>query len=73
MNKTYTIIDPGSGYQIHRAGCAHLSRGRQRHAEILETISAPSLDAALGQYFDSEMLDMGWSPDDCHVFPCAEQ
>ena len=68
--KTFTIVDPGSGYQLHKAGCAHLKRPSMR-ADIVETIHAASVDDALDRYFDAELREMGWSPDDCDVYPCT--
>ena len=68
---TYTIIEPGKGYELHRAGCADLKKPGKR-TDILETFEAANVDAFLDEYFDEEMVDLGYSPDDCKVFPCCK-
>ncbi len=66
----YTIIDPGNGYELHKAGCRDLARLGKR-ADIMSTFEADSVAGFLDAYFDGELRDMGYSPDDCRVFPCC--
>jgi len=74
--KNYTIIsqDPKTRefWSIHRTGCADIKKSRMM-ASAINKIEAETLADALEEWYDDELLEMGYQPgDDMHVFPCAK-
>lgn len=72
--KRYTIIDPrGGGYELHKAGCRDLQHPSKRSYNMKDTLEAESPEAFLADWFNDEMQEMGFSSDDCRVFPCCKR
>ncbi|HSV08570.1 MAG TPA: hypothetical protein VLI07_18785 [Candidatus Binatus sp.] len=56
---------------IHRDGCRDIERDAREHGS---QIYGPfeSVEAALADYVDGEMAEMGYGPEDVRVFPCCK-
>ena len=64
----YEVCD-NSIASIHRKGCLDITRDSIRHGGHLS--SYDTLEAALNDYINQEMIDMGYGRWDVHVLPCA--
>ncbi len=64
----YEVCD-ASIASIHIKGCLDISRDAMRHGGHLSSYG--SVEEALLDYIDQEMIDMGYGRWDVHVLPCA--
>jgi hypothetical protein len=55
---------------VHREGCKDIERDSRTHGS---SVYGPydSVEAALADYLDEEMEDLGYSEIDVRVFPCC--
>lgn len=55
---------------VHRTGCKDIDRDAREHGALPYTGFA-SVEAALADYIDGEMAEMGYSADDVKVYSCC--
>jgi hypothetical protein len=60
----------GGSFELHIAGCSDLNSPKYSMS-TKDTITASSVDDAVAQYIDDQMIDQGWSTSDVKIFPCA--
>lgn len=59
-------------FALHKAGCADLvRRERREYGGTFTRIAAPNVEAALDEYIDEELREMGYSTADVKVFDCT--
>ncbi len=56
---------------LHKAGCKDIDRDARTHAA--ELYDYDSKDAALADYVDGEMAEMGYSVGDVKIYPCCKE
>ncbi len=70
-NFTIMVNDgPGKGageWLLHKAGCQDLGKW-----DAIDTWEATDAKAAVTDWIDDEMIEMGWAEDDVRVMPCAK-
>lgn len=56
---------------IHKEGCRDIERDQTHHAAL---IYGPydNVEAALTEYIDSEMVEMGWTREDVKIYHCVK-
>ncbi len=56
---------------VHRQGCKDIERDARAHAS---SIYGPfdTVEEALADYIDGEMVELGYGPEDVRVFPCCK-
>jgi hypothetical protein len=71
---TGMIRDAKTEFEIHGAGCAHLSRGDRRQFvgphDVMTAESAEALRDSEVRTFEDQ--DQGWTAEDFRIFPCAK-
>ncbi len=75
--QNYTIIsqDPKTNefWSIHKTGCSDIKKSRMMGAAAINKIEAETLADAITEWYDDELLEMGYQPgDDMHVYGCAK-
>jgi hypothetical protein len=55
---------------VHRTGCKDIERDANEHGALVQEFE--TVEAALADYVDGEMAEMGYSAADVHVYPCAK-
>jgi hypothetical protein len=56
---------------IHRKGCRDIERDAMHHAA--HPYEYPSVEAALADFIDAEMTEMGWTVEDVKVYSCTRK
>lgn len=57
---------------VHKAGCRDIQKDAAKHGCALRDVRHfAGVDAALGDWVDGEMQELGYTPDDVKIFSCA--
>ena len=69
LNMSNRPADADFEWALHKAGCADLDP--TNHEDF--TDDATSVEAAVTDWIDPEVQELGWTNDDVRVMPCTDQ
>jgi hypothetical protein len=73
---TFTILSHAVVHSyvssIHKAGCRDIKREKRLHGSVEYDVNG-TLEDALDTAIDTEMLDLGYTQDDCQIHACCRK
>jgi len=56
---------------LHKTGCSGIARDIYKHGGYVMNYVNMTVEEVLENWFDDEMIEMGWSKTDCKVHDCC--
>lgn len=57
---------------VHAEGCRDIRRDTNEHSSIVDIVEFETAEAVVEDWFDEEMVDMGWGPENGKIHACCK-